>query len=143
MKTGSGVLKAKTWLCEEHYPEGLEHAEPLGARASPKWSATRSSSARSPTWRASPVRARQGTQTKRRCGNWLPSWDGSPTTKRDWYQRLADYLRIVNPRYVQLWEEGTTMEKSVTLTVNPIHSNDLNAERIQRLRFEDRRDGKY
>ena len=23
LKTGSGVFKAKTWLCEEHYPEGL------------------------------------------------------------------------------------------------------------------------
>eukprot|EP00966_Prymnesium_polylepis_P005229 120570-Prymnesium_polylepis.1 len=32
LKAGAGVFKAKTWLCEEHAPRGLEQAEPLGAR---------------------------------------------------------------------------------------------------------------
>ena len=35
------------------------------------------------------------------------------------------------------------MEKSVTLTVNSMHSNDLNSDWIQTLRFEDRRDGGF
>ena len=66
-----------------------------------------------------------------------PTWDGSPTTKRDWYSRLAEYLRLLNPRYKQLWEEGSTQGKdNITLTVSSTHSNEIEAGYVQLLRFE-------
>ena len=39
----------------------------------------------------------------------LYGWDGGPTTRKPWYDKLADNLSSVNSKYRSLWQTGTTV----------------------------------